>query len=415
MEKNFKGRKPSTDGAYGIRDTKGDAVCYWCFFARPDKIALHERRRDALKELMVVFDRDEIYAERLAASLNRQAECPFEVRTVADREDLKRLAREGRIAILLLGDDAEEQNFDRSLAGRTVHLSAVREETGPGGKAQVFKYQSVPGLLRSLRAMTGDAGAQERTTDNGKVLKQGFIGVASPVGRCGKTAFSMTLARLLGEEKKVLSIDLETTSVLFGLYGRDFRHSFSDLLYAERVGMFAWQEEHARRNGPEETSGGSAAASPGETAVSDFIVRQWGLDLAPPPDSPETIFDTSPQEIVRAAEHLYAASSYEAAVLDLGSGYGLIRAFLPKLGKLYVPTLRDEASRVKTEEFLRWVRKNTLKRELPVETVYVPAVPLPASGTDPVEPLLFSETGDLVRKMLSGEARGGGSDGYGQK
>ena len=69
-----------------------------------------------------------------------------------------------------------------------------------------------------------------------------------------------------------------------------------------------------------------------------------------------------------------------------------------------MPTLPDELSRVKTEAFLRWVRKETEKRELSLETVVLPEVPAGSAGADPVEGLLFSEMGDIVRKMLSGEA-----------
>ena len=58
---------------------------------------------------------------------------------------------------------------------------------------------------------------------------------------------------------------------------------------------------------------------------------------------------------------------------------------------------------MKTDAFLRWVRKETEKRGLPLETVELPEVPQGAPGADPVEGLLFSEMGDAVRKMLSGE------------
>ena len=334
-----------------------------------------------MKEMIAVFDRDEAYVKRLSGVLNRRSDCPFEIRSVSDREDLRRLASEGRITMLLLGEGAEEKAFDRSLAERTVRLSAVREDHETGGEAQVYKYQPALGLLKALLSLSSAPEVEEAGTPMKAAPLQGFIGVASPVGRCGKTAFSLTLARLLREEKKVLSLDLNAFSGLGGIYGKAFRYGLSDLLYAERVGLSVWKA------GGEEPE--------------DFIVEQRGLEMAVPADDPEVIIETPPGEIVRSAERLFASRSYEAAVLDLGSEYRLIREFLPKLGKLYVPSLPDPISQEKTESFLRWVRKNSMKRELPAETLLLPCGLTNTQGGDPVEALLFGEMGSFVRKLLS--------------
>ena len=336
-----------------------------------------------MREMLLIFDRDEAYVKRLSSALNRRSDCPFEVRTVSDPEDLKRLSMEGRVRFLLLGEGAEEKAFDRTLAGKTVHLSALREDQDVNGEATIYKYQPVGGLLRDLSALQDASKEEEAGTGPAAVPASGLIGVASPVGRCGKTAFSLTLARLLGEGKKVLSLDLEAFSGLGGIYGKTFRYGLSDLLYAERVGLSVWKE------GGEEPE--------------DFIQSRWGLDMAVPADDPEVIFETPPGEIVRAAERLLASRSYDAAVLDLGSEYRLIREFLPKLGKLYVPTLKDSLSQAKTEVFLNWVRKASGKRELPVETLFLPDGLQSPEGGDPVEALLFGEMGGYVRKLLSME------------
>ena len=348
-----------------------------------------------MKEMLAVFDRDEAYVKRLCGALNRRADCPYEVRTLSEREDLRRLSSEGRISVLLLGEGAEEKEFDVSLADRTMSLSAAREDQEPIKEAKVFKYQPVTEILKRILALP-EAKAEE-TAGNaaGAVLQQGLIGVASPVGRCGKTSFALVFARLLGEEKKVLSVDLEAFSGLGGLYEKPFRYGLSDLLYAERTGLSVWKAEGEE---PE-----------------DFITEQWGLDMAVPPDNPEVIFETDPREIVRSAERLFASRSYEAMVLDLGTDYRLIREFLPKLGKLYVPTLADPLSQAKTEAFVKWVRKDSRKKALPVETLLLPRSLEKADARDPVEALLFGEMGAFVRKLLAGESFEDKRNGYGQK
>lgn len=333
-----------------------------------------------MKELLAVFDQDEVFAKRLCNALNKRADCPYDVRAVSDREDLRRLSAEGRITVFLKGEGAEERDFDVSLADRVIRLSSVREELGPGTEAQIYKYQPVAGLLRAVLSVT-DSPREAARTPEAAVPDQGLIGVASPVGRCGKTAFAMTLTRLLGEERSVLYADLEACSSLCGLQEGTFSNRLSDLLYMERV---------------------SSSGKEPPIAEEEFIKKQWGIDVACPADCPEVLFETPSAEIVRAAERLFHSKPYEAAVLDLGSEYLLIREFIPKLRKLYVPTLPDALSRAKTESFLNWVRKCSLKLELSVETVILPDVPVNLQGEDPVEGLLFSEMGSFVRKMLSG-------------
>ena len=194
-----------------------------------------------MKEMLAVFDRDEAYVKRLSGALNRRSDCPFEVRILSEREDLKKLSSEGRVMILLLGEGAEEKNFDRSLADRTVRLSPLREDQ-ESGEAKVYKYQPVAGILKHLLTQSENPEESPAGKQSGKVPAEGFIGVASPVGRCGKTSFARTLARLLGEEKKVLSLDLEAFSNLGGSSEKAFRYGLSDLLYAERVGLSVWEE-----------------------------------------------------------------------------------------------------------------------------------------------------------------------------
>ena len=251
-----------------------------------------------MKEWMVVFDRDEIHAERLARALQRDPECPYTVVRVTEAGELPRLRGEGRIAVLFLGEGAEEQNFDRTIADRTVRLSAHREDGDPGEGDSVYKYQPVSGILKGVLTFSG--GPEERTESAGRggVPESGFIGVASPVGRCGKSAFAMTLARLLSERKSVLFCDLSAVSGLYGLYGSFFPRTLSDLLYAERVGLAD------------------------ELRPENFIVDRWGLEIAPPAESPEAVFDTPPKEIVRACEHLFLQRPYEAAVLISATGTG---------------------------------------------------------------------------------------------
>ena len=76
-----------------------------------------------------------------------------------------------------------------------------------------YRPQEIPVLMTA-------AGRRSRIT-----------GVYSPIGRCGKTSFALTLGQVLAREEKVLYITLEEFSGLSALTGTVYTGGLSDLLY----------------------------------------------------------------------------------------------------------------------------------------------------------------------------------------
>lgn len=61
-----------------------------------------------------------------------------------------------------------------------------------------------------------------------------MIGVYSPIGRCGKTGFAVTLGQVLAKDSKVLFLSLEEFSGFSQMMGTQYSGSFSDLVYYSR-------------------------------------------------------------------------------------------------------------------------------------------------------------------------------------
>jgi hypothetical protein len=72
-----------------------------------------------------------------------------------------------------------------------------------------------------------------------------ILGVYSPVNRCGKTAFALTLAQVLSRTESVLFISLEEFAGFEALLGEDVKQDFSDVLYLCRQGSFNWMKLRA--------------------------------------------------------------------------------------------------------------------------------------------------------------------------
>ena len=56
------------------------------------------------------------------------------------------------------------------------------------------------------------------------------LGVYSPVGRCLKTSFALTMGKLLAQEERVLYLNLEEFSGLSVLMKEEYKSDLSDLL-----------------------------------------------------------------------------------------------------------------------------------------------------------------------------------------
>ena len=63
-----------------------------------------------------------------------------------------------------------------------------------------------------------------------------ILGVFSPLGRCLKTSFALTLGQILAKDKAVLYLNMEEYSGFEELLGKGFAHNLSDLLYYVQTG-----------------------------------------------------------------------------------------------------------------------------------------------------------------------------------
>ena len=64
------------------------------------------------------------------------------------------------------------------------------------------------------------------------------LGVYSPVGRCLKTSFALTIGKLLAQEERVLYLNLEEFSGLSVLMKEEYKSDLSDLLYFYNGGSY---------------------------------------------------------------------------------------------------------------------------------------------------------------------------------
>ena len=208
-----------------------------------------------------------------------------------------------------------------------------------------------------------------------------IIGIFSPLGRCLKTSFALTLGQILAKERAVLYLNMEEYSGFEELMGKGFAHNLSDLLYYVRQDN---QNLLYKMN--------------------SMIQTINNLDYIPPVQMPADIRTTSWQDWERLLQMIMLDSSYEVIVLDIGCGIDENFQLLDMCKKIYMPVLSDAVSQCKIAQFENLVRIWDYPQILEkTEKINPPFHMATCLSPAYVEQLMWSELGDYVREILRKE------------
>ena len=235
-----------------------------------------------------------------------------------------------------------------------------------------------------LREVMEYYGTEKKTaSDTFPVLKKDteILGVYSPLGRCLKTSFALTLGQILAKNKAVLYLNLEEFSGFEELLGKGFAHTLSDLLYYVR------QDNQNLLH-----------------KMNSMVQTINNLDYIPPVQMPADIRGITWQDWERLLQMIMHDSSYEVVVLDIGCGIDENFQLLDLCKRIYMPVLADTVSQCKIAQFENLVRiwdfpqilEKTVKISPPFHMISAPSASC-------IEQMVWSELGDYVRELLRKE------------
>lgn len=335
-------------------------------------------------KMLAVCVREEGYSIRLAEYARNQNSCLFRVQAFSAAATLMDYLKLRRVDAVLLDEGLYEEEMWQKYKGVLCLLgNGVGQEENP---PRIFKYQPARDILNQVLAQYRLDAEQE---ENPVVSKKGMevFGIYSPVGRCGKSLFSLALGLELARHRKTLYLNLESWPGLNPEPEELSGGSLSDLLYFLR-----------QRRG----------------ALPEFLGSIVGnadrLDMIPPVRAPSDLVSVSVEDWQYLFEALRCQSSYEAVVLDIGDSPQPIEKLLSICTKVYVPTLPDKGSRKKLGYFLEFM-EDTICQELApeVETLSLPLVESIRMDRSWAEQILWGNMGDFVRRLLKKQK--GGTDG----
>lgn len=329
------------------------------------------------KRIMAVYDVDSLYADRFADFANQKEEVPFTVMAFTALDRLRSFAAKNQIEILLINASVGEAEIKKIAAGQIVTLADGEVVELKDQYPSVYKYQSTDSIIREVMAYYCEKPAEDEFSMLG--ASGSVIGVYSPVNRCLKTSFALTLGQLMGKDAKVLYLNLEDCSGFSRLLGDDYKGDLSDLLYYHRQGNYSW-------------------------ARLSSVIYTWGaLDYIPPARYPEDLTQVTSAEMADLLARVSRESAYEAVIVDLGQFGKNAAAVLEICDVVYMPVKEDCVSVAKLEEFEDYLAASG--HEKLAERIQKLKLPYHNSfgrKEDYMEQLLWGELGDYIRQMLRG-------------
>lgn len=328
-----------------------------------------------MKHVMAVYDVDPLYAARFAEVVNQKEKIPFEVIAFSTMERLKQFAKEQPLEILLISGEIDRKEAESVGAGKIITLSGGEGEPQAQSGFDVYKYQSSDNIIREVMACYGE---QAETAPAGSSRRRAqILGVYSPVSRCLKTSFAITVGKLLSQDSRTLYVNLEEFSGLSDLTHTEYRKCLSDLLYFYCGGSF-----HPLR-------------------LSSAVYAMEGLDYIPPVRYPEDLEQAGPEQIGGLLKAIAAESAYETLVVDVGSCKRTAVEVLKLSSLVYMPVKEDSVSRAKLEEFDRYLERsgNGFLQEK-IRRLKLPYHSCFGRQENYLDQLLWGELGDYTRQLL---------------
>ena len=249
------------------------------------------------KNIFALCDLEVDYAFNFMDYLNQKKNIPFEIQAFTSVQNLIDFGKKNEIELLLISGKAMCREIHELKVGKLIILSEGVHSPGLDQYPSVYKYQSSSDVIREVMACYGE----EKTVlpVQFPVLKKTteVLGVYSPLGRCLKTSFALTLGQILARDRAVLYLNLEEYAGFEELLGHGFSHNLSDLLYYVRQDN---QNLAVKMNG--------------------MIQTINNLDFIPPVQAPADIIGTSWEDWEKLLQELVMHSSYEVIILDIGNG-----------------------------------------------------------------------------------------------
>ena len=328
-------------------------------------------------QLKIAFlDTEEAYLEQLKGYLMRRNETFFQIWTFSDTELFLKKAKVAAFDAVVMTAPFWEALKESVLEAKKILLcEGVREERLKECP-YVLKHQSAEKLFCQISAMLWQEDREEKDFPE---KTSELIGIYSPVHYENQMLFGMTMAQILGENQKVLYVNLMGHSGFYQLVRTDAQEDLGDLLY----GMM--QRE-------------------GDFASGLHRIRQTyrNIDFIPPVVNPEHLSEISDSLLERFLMELKNRSGYAVVIIDFGAVCLGFTKIIPVFGSFYCLYKEGVVNRYRMEEFFAYLEKDGAHIAERIRRIKMPEHIAHPEDTNPLENGLYGGMGDYIRRSVYG-------------
>lgn len=340
-----------------------------------------------MKKILAILTAEKRYAERLCDYCNKKKSLlltavPFdntaECAAFAAKHNIEILLADGE---LLGGDTLKFDGRTAVRAARTILLEdgisfeCAFAESGTAAYMSVNKFQPAETLIREV--LSGCEGRDIYFDTKATTRPVRVIGVYSPVSRCGKSSFAITLGRMQAKKHKTLYISLEEFSCLGALSGDRYELTLSDAVYHMKQGSLTSQRLYS------------------------MIHNIGGLEYIPPMRCADDGNAVSGEDYVKLINEIMKNSLYEVLIIDMDRYADEASELLEICDTVYMPVLQDVMNRMKAESFIAYLKAS--ERKYIADKLIRINTPTPDNsalqGIAYLDGLLYGSMGDMVREL----------------
>lgn len=336
-----------------------------------------------MRKILAICDLEVAYATHFMEYMNNRRKIPFEVQAFTSLDKVKEVVEQLSIEILLISERAL-QNREKEVSGWDIQQVIVLGEGMQVEKQDeyptVSKYQSSDSVIREVMAVYA---AEKKDNQTVSMIKKEtkVIGVYSPVGRCQKTSFAITLGQFLAKEHSALYINMESCAGFETLFEQSYDRTLSDIIYYLR------QKTNTMIH-----------------HISSAVCSMENLDYLPPVIFPQDLVSVTVEEWRELLQLLRQESPYEVVVLDIGDGISDVYGVLELCDRVFVPEKMDVVSQAKIGQFVSLLEICTGQEfASSVTRLKLPYFSLTDTKTQYLKQLQWSEFGDYVKKLIRKE------------
>lgn len=273
------------------------------------------------KDIIAICHSEEAYAQRLADYLNEHGLLPGPAASFSDKGKLTRYENHHPVRHKVIPEEWAKYYTKEELK-KGVSLFCDEEETE--GEMYVYRFRSADVIAERICQLAKFPMPKERIRKG----KTKMIGVYSPVGRCLKTSFSLTLGQMLAQKYRVLYLNFENYSGFGKTMCMDKSVDMSDLLY---YFLNLHDEFHKQMEG--------------------MAVSINGLDVIPPALSFLDLGSIGENEWEEFFDTLTEKGKYDYIVLDLSDYLKGLYQILLRCTYIYTFTSDDGVAMAKVEQY----------------------------------------------------------------